>query len=139
MEAIDVKVYYEITKAQSQTIGRFYNFYNDSSDKLELSKFLNSIIDSEEENSNDLENVIEVIINGEVVKEYNVVLTFKNASNNKNYIVYTDNQKDQNGNIVIYSAIYDTEAPEPFIGFLMTNEEWMDVCSIMDAVFLYEK
>ena len=34
MEAIDVKVYYEITKAQSQTIGRFYNFYNDSSDKL---------------------------------------------------------------------------------------------------------
>lgn len=137
MEAKDVKVYYKPENNKTSTHERFYNFYNDSCEKLELSNFLDSIVDPEEENKEESNNIIYGIINEEIVKEYYVILTFKNTNNNKNYIIYTDNKIDQNNNLVIYSAIYDEDAPEPFISFLTSNEEWRDICSIMDAVFLY--
>ena len=138
MEAKDVRLYYKLTNNQEQINKRFYNFYNDRCEKLEMSKFLNSIIESEEKNNDEINNIIYGIINQEIVKEYHVILTFKNVSNNKNYVVYTDNQNDQNLNKVIYSAIYDMDAPDPFLGFLTTNEEWIDICALMDALFLYK-
>lgn len=120
MGAKDVRVYYEFANNQEPTYKRFYN---DPCEKLEMSNFLNSIVEFEESN-NDINNIIYGIINQEIVKEYYVILTFKNASNNKNYIVYTENQNDQNLNKMIYSATYDMDAPNPFLGFVNTNEEW---------------
>lgn len=75
--------------------------------------------------------------NGNITNEYEVVLTFQSMRNNKNYIVYTDNQKDLNWNYIIYSAIYDMENPDPFESFLKKQEEWLEVCFVMDAIFLY--
>lgn len=138
MEAKDVRVYCQFTNNPELTQKRFYNFYNDPCEKLEMSNFLNSIVEFEEKNRNDINNIIYGIINQEIVKEYYVILTFKNTDNNKNYIVYTDNQNDQNLNKMIYSAIYDVDAPDPFLGFLNTKEEWMNVCEIFDALFLYK-
>ena len=138
MEAKDVRVYCQFTNNQEPIQKRFYNFYNDTCEKLEMSNFLNSIVDAEEKNNNDTNNIIYGIINQEIVKVYYVILTFKSTNNNKNYIVYTDNQNDQNSNKMIYSAIYDMEVPDPFLGFLNTKEEWMNVCEIFDAIFLYK-
>ena len=41
------------------------------------------------------------------VIEYDVILTFKNDKNNKNYIVYTDNKIDKDNKLKIYAAIYN--------------------------------
>ena len=35
---------------------------------------------------------------------YDVLFTFENEETNKNYIVYTDNQKDESGNIEVYAS-----------------------------------
>ncbi len=138
MEAKDVRIYYKLPKNQEHEHKRFYNFYNEPCERLEMSNFLNSIVDYEENNNNEINNIIYGIINQEIVKEYYVIMTFKNITNNKNYIVYTDNQNDQDLKKKIYSAIYDMDAPDPFIGFLTTNEEWMNVCALLDAIFLYK-
>ena len=40
------------------------------------------------------------------IKEYKILSTFKKQSNNKNYIIYTDNTKDNLGNLNIYASIF---------------------------------
>ena len=39
--------------------------------------------------------------------EYEVLFTFESNETNKNYIVYTDNQTDEDGNIKVYASIYE--------------------------------
>lgn len=138
MEARNIKVYKNLdTKSKDKNNRRFYSFYNDAIEKLEMSKFLDFSVDVETENIEMANPKIYGIINGNITNEYEVVLTFQNMRNKKNYIVYTDNQKDLNGNYIIYSAVYDMENPDPFESFLKKQEEWLEVCSVMDAIFLY--
>ena len=35
-------------------------------------------------------------------REYDVLFTFESEETNKNYIVYTDNTKDETGNVEVY-------------------------------------
>ena len=39
-------------------------------------------------------------------REYDVLFTFESEETNKNYIVYTDNTKDETGNVEVYASIY---------------------------------
>lgn len=135
MQAKDVKVYESFENNLTQ-FKRFYSFYNDSVEKLELSNFLNSTIDVDLENN--VDNVIYGVVNGKIIKKYKVVLTFLNLRNNKDYIVYTDCENDSNGNKKIYSAVYDMDKNSPFVSFLTTLDEWTDVCQVMDAIFLFK-
>ncbi len=70
------------------------------------------------------------------VKEYDVILTFNNPKNEKDYVVYTDNSYDKNGKLRVFAALYDADSPEPFIGYPTTNEEWKDICSLLDSVLM---
>lgn len=38
---------------------------------------------------------------------YDILVTFTNEANNKNYMIYTDYKKDETGNTLLYSAIYN--------------------------------
>lgn len=38
---------------------------------------------------------------------YDVLFTFDNDCNGKSYIVYTDNSRDEKGNIEVYASIYN--------------------------------
>ena len=74
-----------------------------------------------------------ILSNGTKV-EYNVVLTVKNTTNNKNYIVYTDNTLDKNNKIRLYAGIYDPNLPNPYIGEPATKEEWTYITNIINKV-----
>lgn len=74
-----------------------------------------------------------------IIKEYDVILTFNNPKNNKDYVVYTDNLYDKNNKLKVFAAIYDVDAPEPFIGYPASNEEWKDICELLDSVILENK
>ena len=41
--------------------------------------------------------------------EFDVILTFHNENNGKDYIVYTDNSQDEFGKLRIYSSIYNPD------------------------------
>lgn len=55
--------------------------------------------------------------------EYEILLAFKWTKTNKNYIAYTDNTKDENGNINVYAAIYYPD-DDTRLDSIETEEEW---------------
>lgn len=72
--------------------------------------------------------------NGDIIS-YDVILTFKNDKNNRDYIVYTDNSVDSDNKLRIYASIYNPLTNE-FIGNPTSKEEWDDIYKLLDNVIL---
>lgn len=67
-----------------------------------------------------------------------VLFTFDSEETGKNYIVYTDNTKDEEGNIKVYASIYDpndTTKLEP----ITTDKEWKIIQIVLDEVMAEAK
>ena len=64
-------------------------------------------------------------------KDYDVILTFKNEINKKDYVVYTDNTYDDNQKLKIYAAIYNPLTAE-FLGNVESEEEWDVIKKVLD-------
>ena len=58
--------------------------------------------------------------------EYEILMAFKWIKTDKNYIVYTDNTNDKNGNLNIYAAIYYPE-DDSKLDSIETDEEWREI------------
>lgn len=67
--------------------------------------------------------------------EYDVILTFKNEITNKDYIVYTDNQIDNQNKLRIYAAIYNP-LTNKFLEVPESKEEWNEIYRLLDKVLL---
>lgn len=55
--------------------------------------------------------------------EYEIITAFQIATTGKNYVVYTDNTNDENGNLNIYASIYYPE-DDSKLETIKTKEEW---------------
>ena len=65
--------------------------------------------------------------------EYEVLGAFKFPENDKNYIVYTDNKNNEEGNLNVYASIYyldDNTRLDP----IETEEEWTAVESMLELL-----
>lgn len=65
--------------------------------------------------------------------ECEVLFTFDSEETGKNYIVYTDNTQDEEGNTKVYASIYhpeDSTKLEP----ITTDKEWKIVSVVLDEV-----
>ena len=69
-------------------------------------------------------NILKLKDNEGNIKEYEVILMFKN--NNKDYIVYTDNKSNSDGSINVYANIFDPNDLSIFDN-IGTNEEWEEI------------
>lgn len=69
--------------------------------------------------------------------EFDVILTFKNEFNGKDYIVYTDNSKDEFNKLRIFSSIYNPQTLE-FLGNPETKEEWDVIYNLLDKTLINE-
>ena len=67
--------------------------------------------------------------------EYDVILTFKNEKNDKDYVVYTDNTVDSQNKLKIYAATYNPLTNE-FISVPKSKEEWHEIYEVLDKVML---
>ena len=65
---------------------------------------------------------------------YDVLFTFESEETNKNYIVYTDNTKDENGNIEVYASIYDPDDPKSRLEAIKTEKEWKVIETILETL-----
>ncbi len=65
---------------------------------------------------------------------YDVLFTFESEETNKNYIVYTDNTKDQDGNIQVYASVYDPENPNSKLEAITTEKEWKVIETILETL-----
>lgn len=65
---------------------------------------------------------------------YDVLFTFESEETNKNYIVYTDQSKDEKGNIQVYASIYDPENPNSKLEPIETEKEWKVIETILETL-----
>ena len=65
---------------------------------------------------------------------YDVLFTFESEETGKNYIVYTDNTKDETGNIEVYASIYHPEDPKGKLEAIETDKEWKVIETILDTL-----
>ena len=65
---------------------------------------------------------------------YNVLFTFESDETKKNYIVYTDNSKDELGNIEVYASIYHPEDNSGRLEAIETEKEWKVIETILETL-----
>lgn len=66
--------------------------------------------------------------------ECEVLFTFENGETKKNYIVYTDNSQDNDGNTKVYASIYDPNADRRELLPIKTEREWKVIETILELI-----
>ena len=65
---------------------------------------------------------------------YDVLFTFESDETHKNYIVYTDNSKDEKGNVEVYASTYDPKDPHSKLEAIETEKEWKVIETILETL-----
>ena len=63
-----------------------------------------------------------------------VLFTFESEETKKNYIVYTDNTTDDEGNVKVYASVFDPEAENTELMPIETDREWKIIETILDSI-----
>lgn len=71
--------------------------------------------------------------NGKEV-ECEVLFTFDSDETGKNYIVYTDNTKDVNGNVRVFASIYDPSKEDSELLPIKSQKEWKIIETILESI-----
>lgn len=66
--------------------------------------------------------------------ECEVLFTFESDETKKNYMVYTDNTIDEEGNTKVYASIYNPEDDETKLLPIETDKEWKIIETILDEL-----
>ena len=63
-----------------------------------------------------------------------VLFTFDSEETKKSYIVYTDNSKDEEGNVQVYASIYDPKKEDQKLEPITTDAEWKVIETILNTL-----
>lgn len=66
--------------------------------------------------------------------ECEVLFTFESEETKKNYIVYTDNTTDDEGNTKVYASIYNPDEEETRLLPIETEKEWKIIETILEEI-----
>ena len=66
--------------------------------------------------------------------ECEVLFTFESDETKKNYIVYTDNTTDEEGNTKVYASIYNPNDAETKLLPIETEKEWKIIETILEEI-----
>lgn len=66
--------------------------------------------------------------------ECEVLFTFESDETHKNYIAYTDNTLDENGNTKVYASIYDPNKETTELQPIETEKEWKIIETILNEL-----
>ena len=66
--------------------------------------------------------------------ECEVLFTFESDETKKNYIVYTDNTVDNEGNTKVYASIYNPDEDETKLLPIETDKEWKIIETILEEL-----
>ena len=69
--------------------------------------------------------LLKIINDNGKITEYEILLSFFWLKTNRNYIIYTDNCKDSNGNLNIYAATYNSKDDK--LKEIETELEWTEI------------
>ena len=77
----------------------------------------------------------ELVLVGNDGKEYKyeIIVSFHMTKTGKDYVVYTDNTRDENAALNIYALIYYPEDESKFEE-VKTDEEWKEISKVLDKL-----
>jgi len=76
--------------------------------------------------------VMSIVLEDGSIDEVEVLLSFEFTDTKKEYIVYTKNETDDNGNVTIYVAsLIRKNDSEPVLGSVESDEEWTRIKSVL--------
>ena len=64
-------------------------------------------------------------------KEYEMLLTFKNEENGKNYIIYTDGTMDEYGNTRVFASIFVRDG-KGYLDSIKSGREWEIIAAALE-------
>ena len=65
------------------------------------------------------------------VEEVEVVIAFEFKDTQKEYVVYTRNEKDENGNVTVYVSRVDRESGDPKLCGVESDSEWSRIKDVL--------
>ena len=66
--------------------------------------------------------------------ECEILFTFENIETGKNYIIYTDNTLDGEGNTKVYASSFDPDAPDTCLKSIQSDVEWNAIEAILEEL-----
>ena len=66
--------------------------------------------------------------------ECEALFTFESEETKKQYVVYTDNSKDKDGNIRVFASIYKITDKGKELLPIKTNKEWKVIETILESI-----
>lgn len=64
-------------------------------------------------------------------EEVELLICFAFNDTKKEYVVYTKNEKDENGNITIYVSSINRDGKTPKMGAVESDEEWSKIKDVL--------
>jgi len=80
------------------------------------------------------ENTFKVIDKEGKEIEFEILFTFESDETKKNYMVYTDNSKDENGNVRVYASVFVPDAEPLELLPVETEREWKIIETILETI-----
>lgn len=66
--------------------------------------------------------------------ECEILFTFESEETKKNYIVYTDNTTDKDGNVKVYASVYEPNGDKTELLPIETDREWKIIETILESI-----
>lgn len=76
-------------------------------------------------------DIMSIVSEDGSIEEVEVILAFEFKDNKKEYIVYTKNEKDDNGNVTVYVSNVNREDGEPKLYGVEDEEEWSRIKDVL--------
>ena len=80
------------------------------------------------------ENTYKIIDKDGKEIEFEILFTFESDETNKNYMVYTDNTTDEEGNTKVYASVFNPNAEPLELLPVETEREWKVIETIITSI-----
>ena len=75
--------------------------------------------------------IMSIVADDGSIEEVEVILAFEFKDTNKEYVIYTKNEKDENDNITVYVSHVDRSSGEPRLLGVEDEDEWNRIKDVL--------
>ena len=75
--------------------------------------------------------VLSIIKEDGTTEEVELIISFEFNDTKKEYVVYTRNERDDNGNTTLYVSSVDRSSDKPRMGAIESDEEWSRIKDVL--------
>ncbi len=75
--------------------------------------------------------IMSIVSDDGTVEEVEVILAFEFKDTKKEYVIYTKNEKDENGNVTVYVSNVDRTSGEPKLFGIDDEKEWNRIKDVL--------